>query len=309
MPETLHPRKPRSVLWSFKFVSTALAGSLTMSLVSAFAPPHAQLAVLGSFISILAGLFVSYVEQEGERESQRARLLERLQVPLALAPEHELFDRYSEFTNALAELAGEGDPVLRQYALLKLTSISEEVRSLAEGKVVFSSTESWRTVYEQLLLSPGLRSYRSVSWVKTRDYWQDQPGRQSMRLNYFAAGRGVEIERIVILRGELWPPGEGLPAEEIRPWVEEQHAHGIRVFLVRESETVCEDDVLCDFGIYGSRATGTQELDEHSRTLRFILRFDPPSIRLAQDRWARLLLFARPYGDLLEKPALPQKSQ
>ncbi len=308
MPETNH-RKPRSVLWNFTFVSTTLAGSLTMSLICTFAPPQAQLAVLGSFISILAGLFVSYVEQEGERDSQRARLLERLQVPLALAPEHELFDRYTDFTNALSELAGEADSVLRQYALLKLTSISEEVRSLAEGQVVFSSTESWRTVYEQLLLSPGLRSYRSVSWVKTRDYWQDQPGRQSMRLNYFAADRGVEIERIVILRGELWPAGEWFPAEVIRPWIEEQHAQGIRLFLVRESEIGCEDDLLSDFGIYGSRATGTQELDEQSRTQRFILRFDPPSIRLAHDRWARLLLYARPYAEVLEQPALPPKSR
>jgi hypothetical protein len=309
MLDTPHPRKPRSVLWSFKFVGTALAGSLAMSLVSTFAPPPAQLAVLGSFISILAGLFVSYVEQEGHREGQRARLLERLQVPLALAPEPELFDHYSDVTNALGALAGKADPVLRQYALLKLTSISEEVRSLAEGKVVFSGTESWRTVYEQLLLSPGLRSYRSVSWVKTEDYWQDQPGRQSMRLNYFAAGRGVEIERVVILRGELWPAGEVLPAEAIWPWVEEQRAHGIRLFLVREAEVGCEDDVLSDFGIYGTRATGTQELDEQSRTQRFTLRFDPLSIRLAQDRWARLLLFARPYEDLIEQPALPPEAR
>ena len=34
-------------------------------------------------------------------------------------------------------------------------------------------------------------------------------------------------------------------------------------------------DLLADFGIYGDRAVGTQELDEQSRTVRFTLSFDP----------------------------------
>ena len=57
---------------SFKFVGTALAGSLAMALVAAFAPLPAQIAVLGSCVSILAGLFVAYVEQEDVRERRRA---------------------------------------------------------------------------------------------------------------------------------------------------------------------------------------------------------------------------------------------
>jgi hypothetical protein len=69
--------------------------------------------------------------------------------------------------------------------------------------------------------------------------------------------------------------------------------------LVRESEIGGEADLLCDFGIYGDRATGIQELDELSRTLRFMLLFDKQSIKLAQDRWARLSLYATAYADLL----------
>jgi hypothetical protein len=73
------------------------------------------------------------------------------------------------------------------------------------------------------------------------------------------------------------------------------------VSLVRETELGGEADLLCDFGIYGERATGIQELDEQSRTLRFLLLFDKPSIKLAQDRWARLALYATPYAELLAR--------
>jgi hypothetical protein len=188
--------------------------------------------------------------------------------------------------------------VLRGFALLRLDSVAEQVRSLARGRVVFSGTETWRTVYERVLESPGLGEYLSVAWVKTRDYWQDPPGRQSMRLNYELAGRGLRIERVVILRGPLWTAGEVLPSPDILPWLDEQHRHGIRVFLVRESAVLNEPDLLADFAIYGSRATGEQELDEQSRTLRFVLAFDPQSVRLARDRWERLSLYVTPYADL-----------
>ena len=76
----------RSVLLSFKFLGTALAGSLTMGLVSVFAPLPEQIAVLGVFISILAGLFLAYVEQEEWRERRRGELLALLRVPLVARP-------------------------------------------------------------------------------------------------------------------------------------------------------------------------------------------------------------------------------
>ena len=301
MPHSNSRQGSRSVLLTFKFLGTALVGSLTMALVSTFAPLPAQVAVLGACISILAGLFIAYVEQEDQRERRRVALLETLRVPLALAPEHDLFDQYCAFAEALDELARQTDPVLRQFALLKLASLSGQVRQMAQGTVIFSSTETWRTVYEQLLESTGLRCYRSVAWVKTRDYWQDRPGRQSMRLNYELVRRGLRIERIVILRGDLWPEEEPLPAGAIRPWIDEQNDHGIWVSLVRESEIAAEPDLLADFGIYGERAIGIQELDELSRTLRFVLHFDPQSLQLARDRWERLSLYAASYADLLDQ--------
>lgn len=201
-------RKPRrSALLSFRFLGTSVIGSLAMALVSVFAPLPAQVAVLGALVSIMAGLFLSYLEQENERERRWAELLEKVRVPVELAPEHELFDHYSAYSEALTELAKQTDPILRASALLKLSSITEQVEALAEGRLVFASTEAWRTLYEQLLRSPDIKKYCSVAWVKTKDYWQDQPGRQSMSVNFEACHRGTLIERIIILRDSLWPRG------------------------------------------------------------------------------------------------------
>jgi hypothetical protein len=291
----------RSVLLSFKFVGTALLGSLTMALVSALAPLPAQVAVLGALVSILGGLFLSYLDQEDERERRRNEALERLSVPLALAPDHELYDRYLAICRSLTQLASQADPILREIALLKLASVAGQIESLAGGTVVFAGTEAWRTVYEQILRSPDLREYRSVAWVRTRDYWQDQPGRQSMNENYQAARRGLFIERIVILSDELWPRVQLFPSGEILPWIQGQHDHGLRLRLVRESDLGSEPDLLVDMGIYGVRAVGIQELDDRCRTLRFTLTFDAQAARLASDGWQRLLLFTTSFRSLLDQ--------
>jgi hypothetical protein len=290
----------RSALLSFRFLGTALAGSLAMALVSVFGPLPAQLAILGSFVSILGGLFLSYLGQDEQRERQRAEAIERLSVPLSLAPDRELYEQYLAICRGLTELAGKADPILREMALLKLASVAGQIEALAEGTVVFAGTEAWRTVYEKLLRSPDLQEYRSVAWVHTKEYWQDQPGRLSMQVNFEVVHRRMFIDRIIILRDELWPRGAPLPTAEILPWVQEQHDHGLRIRLVRESELSHEPDLLCDCGIYGDRAVGVQQLDERSRTLRFTLTFDPQEVRLAKDRWERLALYATPFMSLLD---------
>jgi hypothetical protein len=294
------PLPRRSVLFSFRFLGTTLIGSLTMALVATFAPLPAQLAVLGAFISILGGLFIGYVAQEEDRDRRRADMIDRLAIPLSLAPEETLYPLYLAYCRALTALAKQTDPLLREIAALKLASVNAQIASIAAGTVVFAGTETWRTVYEQLLAGGTVREYRSVAWVRSADYWQDPPGRQSMRANFEAVHRRVLIERIVVLPDTLWPDHRRLPSTTIRPWIHEQHNHGLHIVLVRESALSTEPDLLADFGIYGDRAVGTQELDERSRTVRFTLSFDPQAVRLADDRWRRLSVFGIPYQSLLE---------
>jgi hypothetical protein len=213
----------------------------------------------------------------------------------------ELFIILQKLATAIVGLANQPDDTLHEAALLRLTSILDEVQSFARGKVVFSATEAWRTVYEQILRSPDVRRYRSVAWLKTEDYWQDAPGRSSMQLNYDLLDAGVRIERVLILSDFFWPAAALLPSADIRHWIDEQYQRGISIGLVRESDIDTEPELLCDFGIYGDRATGLWELDNQCRTVRFTLDFSEQSIRLATERWRGLLLYAIFYADLLDQ--------
>jgi hypothetical protein len=291
----------RSALLSFRFLFTAVSGSVLMGFVAAFGTQAAQLAMVGCFVSILGGLFLSYLAQDEERERQRNTVLGSLSTPLTLAADPELFRLYQALCEGLIAIARQPDGILRDTAVQKLASVTEQVADLASGRIVFALTEGWRTVYERLLLSPKLRVYRSVAWVQTPDYWQDPPGRQSMRVNFQAAARGVSIERMVILPESLWPLGAPLPVSAILPWIEEQQQHGLLVSLVRQSEAGREPDLLADTGIYGIEAVGEQELDEHSRTLRFTLDLDSQAVRAAEDRWRRLALYATPFKTVLDQ--------
>jgi hypothetical protein len=249
--------------------------------------------------AVVVGLVVAGVERG--QQKQLACLLERVELPLGLAPDQEMFQAYRDIANGLIKLAQQTDPVLREIAGLRLASICTEVRTLAQGTVVFPGTETWRTAYEKLLLTVTVKAYLSVAWVKTADYWRDTPGERSLRLNHELVEHGYRIERVVIVNDRLWPTAERLPSPEILSWLNEQSDHGIHITLVRGSDLAGEPDLLRDFGIYGTQAVGEQELDDNCRTERFTLRFDQHSIQLAHDRWERLSLYATKLSDLLDQ--------
>lgn len=272
-----------------------------MAVVCAFGPTEVQIATLGALVSILAGLLLGFLEQEHRRYQRQTELLRQLSVPVALADDSDLFGVYEGIRDTLNLLAMQPDPILREIARLKAASMRQEITSLADGTIVFTGTETWRTVYEKILASPDVMEYQSVAWVRSADYWQDPPGRRGLQANFEAMRRGVSVERIAILADELWPIDEIIPGGIIGQWIEAQHNHGLWICLIRESQLASEPELLADIGIYGTRAVGTQELDERSRTVRFVLQFDAEQIRLAHERWQRLQLFATPYRHLLDQ--------
>lgn len=205
----------------------------------------------------------------------------------------------------LKALSTTSDPLLRSLVDLKLLDVRREVDALVAGNIDFRDTEGWRAAYAELLLSTDVTEYRSVAWVINEDYWRDLPGEHSMKVNFQAIDRGVRIERTCILGWNLWPPELALPLPNVLQWINDQYFRGIEILLVRETELVAEPDLLRDFGIYGQRATGEQRLDSQSRTVAFTLSFDPAAVRLAQERWQRLKLFARNYQQLVDRAGTP----
>ena len=293
------PRK--SVLLSFRFLTVSVIGSFAMAITSVYADLPALVALLGALVSILAGLALEAIHQAETHNNRQNKWFAQLQVPVLLASDANLTERYVELSEALARLSKCDDEVLREVALIRLAVLTNELTAISTGSVVFDSTETWRTVYEKLLRADDVSEYLSVAWVRTADYWQDTPGRQSTELNLQRAHEGLLIERLAIVNDTIWPPEAALPDEPIRRWLLDQHEHGMRILLVRESQLKLEPELIVDYGIYGNRAVGYQELDDQSRTKRFTLRFDHEEIQLAKDRWQRLKLYAIPLWKILDR--------
>jgi hypothetical protein len=288
-----------------KFLATSLLGSVIVGVAAVVTPPAAQIAILGVLVSALAGLLVAWLDGQAQRDANRAELSAMGRVVAALENEPDLAREFRRIGNGFVLLTEQTDSVLRSAAATKLLSMAGELEQIAQGTITFRETESWRTAYRDLLQSDKLRIYRSVAWVKRASYWQDTPGRQSMRDNYDAINRGVIIERIVILPRELWPAEQLLPSESVLPWIIDQHNHGVWVMLCLEADVESEPDLPRDFGIYGDLAVGTQILDDQCYTLEFQLEFKREAVQLANDRWRRLQLHATPLRTLLDTEERP----
>ena len=282
------------------FVVTAVSGTLLILLVSIVADSIVQTATIGLLVSLGGGLLAANLQQLRQHDLRLAAFLTHLRLPLILASDHQFFDQYQKLAAGLIEIGKQPSPVLRHFAALRISAISEEIHELGRGKAEFHSTETWRTVYRDLLQGLTVKSYYSVAWVKSKDYWDDPPGRHSIRLNLELADRSYRIERMLIIPDELWPFDASHPAPEMLRWIREQQDHGIHIALVREHELLGEPELLCDFGIYGDQAVGFQELDDQSKTVRYTLDFDPATRRNALDRWERLRLYAIPFTSLLD---------
>ncbi|MEJ7590656.1 MAG: hypothetical protein WKF77_03850 [Planctomycetaceae bacterium] len=248
-------------------------------------------------------LLVLVVTGRTARSSQKTPDdLSLLELPFALARDVDAFARYKSMSQSLARISRALDPIYRELALESLDDTNRRIQTLADGLLIFEGTETWRLVYERLLRSPGLYLYRSVAWIQSAAYWQDEPGRKSMAVNFELQSSGqVTIERIAIIADELWPEGDVWPAETLRQWIQEQHTRGIKISFVRASVIIAEPELLADIGIYGSRAVGTQELDEQARTIRFRLFFDFNSVAAAEDRWNRLAVYSESFASYLDR--------
>lgn len=262
-----------------------------------------------SGVTVLVGLLVclfAVVLSRSTMQHHDSALPGLIEKLLRLACDEKVFTHHDAMLGAHLAISGNRDSIYREIALEQLQGIAHQTGLIALGVFIFEGTETWRIVYERLLRSPGLHLYRSVAWVKNANYWQDEPGRKSMAVNFeLNDSEQLNIERIAIIADELWPVDDVWPVESLRQWLHEQHARGIWLKFVRQSALANEPDLIADIGIYGSRALGIQELDEHCRTNRFTLTFDFSQVSAAEERWKRLAVYAESWSGYLDRYEIP----
>ena len=183
---------------------------------------------------------------------------------------------------------------------LRLSRITQELEDLADGKLCFSSTETWRTVYREVLERTTTKSYLSVALIRSDDYWRDAPGQSSLDFNYELISHGFHIHRLFIIDEFFWPKLAKTPSKQLFHWILEQYQRGIETSLVRLTDLEDEPTLICDFGIYGDTAVGYQETDFQGKTVRYELCFDRSDLVEAEHRWEQLLVYAKPFSTLLE---------
>jgi len=287
----INQRRRRLALW------------ILLTLCAVAVPATGSLHIATVYVALVATVLAALAIMVWTR-LERLMLAEELPgVTLAVAGDAAAFGIFQSLGLSLRATSGNQDPIYRELALERFRRLSDEAAAVAAGRIEFIGTEAWRRAYEQLLRSRGLYRYRSVAYARTPNYWQDEPGRQSMSVNYEMTENGLLIERVVIVPDAFWPVGEMEPVEPFAKWLDAQVRNGIWISVVRDSMLVGDPDLLTDFGLYGNRAVGFQQVDDQGRTVRFSLSFDFGELLAAERRWDRLAVYAIRYEKLLDRSA------
>ncbi len=285
-----------------RFLLVMVVGTIIAGVVDIIGDLGEQIALLSLMISILAGVGVEIVEHLRAYEAAIARAQPMIEKSRQISQDSSMAHRYHQIVNGIIGSQGITHQLFRELAIDYLELVGNRTEALGQGQVEFRETEAWRVAYDKILSHGDVMSYRSIAWVTSNGYWQDEPGQSSTELNYrLQYNKRLQIERIAILADNVWRPGEKFPEDPIHQWLIEQYNHGIWVELVRESSIVDEPELLADVGIYGNIAVGKQFIDRESRTTRFILSFDPREIEAAVDHWEKLKLFSVSLQKLLDQ--------
>ncbi len=282
---------PRSLL----ILGMPIAVGSATALAALQGPTWLPLAFIASIAAFQLAIMVSDAKQSpvGEIKS------DIIETPFLLSHDQRAFELYRRQASALLNVSRRTDIIHRDLALDRIAMLASEAEELGVGRVTFNNTETWRLAYERLLRSPGTSSYHSISVIRTAQYWNEEPGRQSMRLNHeLARTSRLSIHRIAIIDDSLWPATSPLPFEPLAKWLQAQAANRIDIRAVRLYTVRSEPDLIVDCGIYGSRAIGRQETDANGNTVRFSLDFCFDKVLDMEERWERLAVYATKVDEL-----------
>jgi hypothetical protein len=284
-------------LLGVRFLGPAVLGSALMILAALFGATAFQLAALGCLVSVASGFALVYLSRPRDRAAEVKQPI----VPPALATHPQLSRLYQVVSETLIAVAGRPDGNLKEAIVQKLVALGVQFRAVASGTVASGGAESWYVAHDAVLTIPDLREYRAVVWVRTAGCASDPAVQESLRATFAAAHRGVLVERILVLPESLWPDGRLLPTDDIFPWIEEQHNHGLRVILLRGRDLATESELSVDTCVFDDWAVGTRDLDDRSRTVRVALDFTPATVRAALDRMERLFHLGISVRNLLDR--------
>ena len=232
---------------------------------------------IGGYISIVISLLIDVLFKMKD-------LKETNQFFGSIVKDKHLFDFYKDTIDKISSANKYDDPHFKDLLEAKLNDVKTELSDISRGVFEFRA-ESWRKPWREILSRKDVKYYYSASLVKSKDYWQNRPGKESIHFNKEILNR-TKTKRIFIIWDEVWDN------QQIKDWIIDQKNSGIEVLVARRNELPVEEDVIHDFGIYGDVAVGYQILDENCNTVRFNFYFDKEYHKKTIERFDKLGLYA-----------------
>lgn len=265
--------------------------SLIAAILLTLGAPLEGLALIAAICLIICLILLIYCSSTLKQISFAVHAL--INAPMRLAGNRRLMTIHVDIAESLVRMDKIPEPIFQEISQTKLNQIQDQLRQLAGGTVVYTNTEAWRTVYDQLLHSSNIHHYKSISWVRDISYWSHLPGANSWKTNYQLNRSGkLQIERIFILSDSAITDSRF--AEPGRFWgiVNAHEESGIDCYIVEESSLPLESDLLCDIGIYGSHVCGEEIVEFEKGNTAFYLYFDLKKVTEFEERWKLLRAYS-----------------
>jgi hypothetical protein len=276
-------------LRSLEFWVTIIIGGLLLGFAFVLTDLRVQLATVGIYVTLLLGLVMATLIRV---VSVDVAMSEAYEISQKIAQNPNVKEFYDSTIQPFCEIFAVKDDVFIDLVKSRLNEFRLQLATeFAMGTISFRA-EAWRVPYRNILNQPDMKVYKSVAWVKSEDYWQDQTGKSSIQFNYELIKSGKEIERIFIVRDSVWN------SSKIRNWIREQKDKGIKIAVAREGLIPVEEDLMYDMGIYGERAVGYQNLDENCRTTSFQLHFNKSRVEKANELFEKLKMHTLTLNEL-----------
>lgn len=233
--------------------------------------------LLGTYIGITISLLFNNLDRMKQME-------EVIPITRNIIKNRRLLQFYEYTIDKLLCTLNYCDTVYEDLLTDTLDNFRRRLSKASEGIFEFRG-ESWRKYWKSLLSSKDIRFYHSVALVKSKNYWQDKPGREATDFNKRRAAQ-LPTKRIFVVWDDIWKN------RKVQDWIIDQKNAGIEVLVVRKGEISTEEDVFHDIGIYGDKAVGYQFFDKDCRTIKFELYFDRETYNQTVERFAKLAVYA-----------------
>jgi hypothetical protein len=171
--------------WNWSHAALVVSLGIDISLLASLINPPELFHLSVTAYCLLAALVVWPLLVDRQRQRKWDTIISSIPVPFDLALTPGFFKEYTRISESLVKIAKHSDLLFRDLALTRIEGVAGEIELLARGQIIFHATETWRTAYQHILETLRLKTHYSVALVRTGDYWNDSPGRQSMRWTLF----------------------------------------------------------------------------------------------------------------------------